>query len=328
MRSSLGTFGVVGFAGVLGALASACGGDAPASRVGVEQGGGGNGGMAGSLFLGGGAGSGGTAGAGGSQSGGASGGSVGGAPGGAGSGNLPRPPDIALHTCPAVADPPCPALALAGDVMARTDAELQALQGVTSIEGQLTLRIAGQVDALSCLETVGDNLDIDVFGADTDVSLWGLRNLKTVGGGVELSAGLERVYPDCGLSRLESLGMQYLTGGAVDTTGDVSGELDLSRLTLVRHIRIRGSLLTRLILPSGVTLNMGQFLLEDDPYLTEVAGFEGVTIDSASVGSTYSVRIVDNPSLSTCRANAIAKLFTDGGSPVESVTIMNNAPCE
>jgi hypothetical protein len=99
-------------------------------------------------------------------------------------------------------------------------------------------------------------------------------------------------------------------------------------LTLVRHIRIRGSLLTRLVLPSNATLNMGQFSLEDDPYLSEVAGFEGVTINSASVGGTYSVRIVDNPLLSTCRANGIAKLFTDGGSPVESVTIMNNLPCE
>ena len=307
---------------------AACGGDdGPASTVGVESGGGGMGGMAGSLMLGqggAGAGAGGKAGAGGTGGGA---GAMGGAAPAAGGPSLPAAPDIELHTCPAQPDPPCPPMMLAGDVRISSTTAPETLMGVTAIEGELSITTRVSLDALSCLETVGDNLEIDSFAADTDLSLWGLRNLRTVGGGVDIRAGLDRIWVDCGLRRLESLGEKYITGGAVDTSSDVAGELDLSSLTLVRHIRLRNGQLTRVVLPSNRTLNMGQLLLEDQPYLTEVAGFSGVTIQSASVGGTYSVRIVDNPQFSECRANELAQLFIAGGTPPNTVTIMGNLPC-
>jgi hypothetical protein len=218
---------------------------------------------------------------------------------------------------------------LPGDVIISSDEDLAGLQGVTAVEGGLRLSGIGvSPDSLSCLETVGDGLEMRVFAADTDVSLWGLRNLRSVAGSIDLSAGLDRLYIDCAFRRLESIGERYATGGAIDTSGDVSGELDVSNLTLARHIRLRGGQLTRVVLPSNRTLNMGQLQIEDHPYLTEVAGFAGVTIQSASlVSGAYSVRIVDNPQLSTCRANELAQLFIAGGSPQETVTIEGNAPC-
>jgi hypothetical protein len=314
--------------GVVGLWLQGCGGnDAPASRV-MSSGGGGMGGMAGSLSLGS-SGSGGIAGggAGGSTAGGAGGATAGGA--GGGNVDLPKAPDIELHACPAEPEPPCPALVLPGDVTISNDEDLAGLQGVTAVEGGLNLSGIGvSPTSLSCLETVGDDLEIRLFAADMDVSLWGLRNLRSVAGSIELSAGLDRLYIDCAFRHLESVGERYATGGAIDTSGDVSGELDVSNLKRARHIRLRGGQLTRVVLPSDRTLNMGQLQIEDHDYLTEVAGFAGVTIQSASlVSGAYSVRIVDNPQLSTCRANELAQLFIAGGSPQETVTIEGNAPC-
>lgn len=321
----VGGCSVVGRSFLLGALLVACGQEnAPVSKVGVDQGGGGMGGSAGSLTLdmsagtgGAAAGSGGSAGSAGKQ-----------AAGGNGNQSMAGAPTITLHTCPGTPEPPCPEMVLPGDVDVRSEAELAALQGVTAVEGKLDISAPAGFDALSCLRTVGDNLDVDVFGAEGDVSLWGLRNLQSVGGSVDVSSSFDRIYADCGLSQLVSLGEKYVTGGAVDTYGGLAGELDLSHLKLVRHIRLRESSLTRLVLPSNQTMTMGQLLLEDQPYLSEVAGFSGVTIQSASlVSGAYSVRIVDNPRLSTCRANELAQLFVAGGSPESTVTISGNEPC-
>jgi hypothetical protein len=248
--------------------------------------------------------------------------------GGAGGINLPQPPRIELHACPAEPEPPCPALVLPGDVSVSNDEDLAGLQGVTAIEGDLDLRSIGvSPDALGCLETVGDNVDISFFATDTDLSLWGLRNLRSVAGSIDIRTGFDRVYVDCAFRRLESLGERYATGGAIDTSGELSGELDVSSLSVVRHIRLEGGQLTRLVLPSNRTLNMGQLQIESHPFLSEIAGFTGVTIQAASTGSTYSVRIVDNPQLSSCRANELAQLFLAGGSPQESMTIEGNLPC-
>lgn len=321
MTARSGNLEALGSLGLWSLLALACGGEPAAqSTVTSEAGAGGAGGTS-SLVLGvageAGGGTGGTgAGGGGSP-----------ATGGTASAGAAPAPTIQLHTCPAEPDPACPASALPGDVTVSDAAAMAALAGVTSIEGTLRIREGQGMDALSCLQEVGDNLELDLFAEDGDVSLWGLRNLRTVGGSIDLSPGLERVYPDCGLSRVESLGARYLTGGAVDSNGDLAGELDLSSLREVRHVRIRSSLLSRVVLPSNVTLSMGQLLFEDNPYLAEVAGFSAVTIQSRSVGGTYSVRIVDNPSLSECRASELAQLFIAGGSPAASVTVMGNAPC-
>jgi hypothetical protein len=238
---------------------------------------------------------------------------------------MPEPPTVMLHTCPATPDPPCPAKALAGDVILSTEAELSALQGVTSIEGMLRIRY-WQLDSLSCLESVGDHLRVEIgSGGDGDTSLYGLRNVKSIGGSLDISGTFEQVFPDCGFARLESLGAKYATGGAVDAN-DLGGELDLSRLMTFRHIRLKNNDFTRVILPDAGTFNMGQLALENNPYLSEVAGFSNATLKIVA-NASYSLRVVANPQLSECRAHQLAKLFTDGGAEPASVTVMSNLPC-
>lgn len=304
-----------------------CGGGSggPGSTIATAGGsGGGNAGMAGGLSLGdqsGGAGAGGAAGttvtAGGPSIGGTDMSEV-------------DPPTVQLHTCPATPDPPCPSKMVSGDVRVDDAAGAAALQGVTSIEGRLSISTEEGLDALSCLESVGDDLEIDLFGSRGDASLWGLRNLKTIGGSIDVSDSFGRVYADCGFARLEKLGEKYITGGAVDCTSGFAGELDLSSLKVVRHIRLKNSELTRVKLPNGVSmLEMGQLAFDSNPVLSEVTGFSGVTIKMSNivVSGTYSVRIVKNPKLSDCRAHELAALFSAAGYSEASFTISDNAPC-
>jgi hypothetical protein len=284
----------------------------------MSQAGGGMGAMGGGIVLEMGAGTGGSSGS-------ANGGTANG--GTSGSGGMPS---IALHTCPAAVDAACPPKAMAGNVQVSDAASVAALQGVTSIDGELSIRTADGLDALSCLETVGDNLQVDLFGADGDVSLWGLRNLKSIGGGIDISDSFGDVYPDCAFSKVEKLGEQYATGGAVESDGGLAGELDVTLLKEVRHIRIRNSKLTRIKLPNNLSmLEMGQFALEGNGALAEVTGFSGVTIKQSSIqiAGAYSVRIVDNPLLPNCRALELAGLFKAAGYTDASMTIMGNAPC-
>lgn len=240
------------------------------------------------------------------------------------------PPSIQLHTCPASPDPACPTKVVSGDVRADDAAGVAALMGVTSIEGGLSIGTEEGLDALSCLESVGDDLEIDLFGSRGDASLWGLRNIKTIGGGIDVSDSFGKVYADCGFSKLESLGAAYATGGAVDCTSGLAGELDLSSLKVVRHIRLKNSELTRIKLPNAVSmLEMGQLAFDDNPLLSDVSGFSGVTIKMSGivVSGAYSVRIVNNPKLSDCRARELAALFTAAGYSAASMTISGNAAC-
>jgi hypothetical protein len=307
------------FFGVLSLVLTGCGSDeAPKSTVSMAEGGSSGGGSGGALTL--------STGASGAGAGGASAGAgAGGANGGSGSKAVPEPPTVMLHTCPATPDPPCPAKALAGDVTLSTEAELAALQGVTSIEGKLRIRY-WQLDSLSCLESVGDDLEVDIgSGGDGDTSLYGLRNVKSIGGSLDISGTFERVYPDCGFARLESLGAKYVTGGAVDAN-DLGGELDLSSLKAFLHIRLKNNDFTRVLLPDAGTFKIGQLALENNPYLSEVVGFSNATLQVVNNGS-YSLRVVSNPQLSECRARQLAKLFTDGGAEPASITVMSNLPC-
>ena len=79
-------------------------------------------------------------------------------------------------------------------------------------------------------------------------------------------------------------------------------------------------------LPSDRVLSMGQLWFDNNRYLSEVSGFMGVTMAAGS-GGANAVRIVDNPRLSECRAQELAKSFTDAGVALSSVNIMNNLPC-
>lgn len=300
------------------ALLGCSGGDeAPGSGITTTKGGtGGTAGSGGSLSLGlqGGGGAGGAAlGVGGTVA------------GGNGSGGAPA---VQLHTCPATPDPPCPAKSLEGTVVADNEAEWGALAGVTHVGGDLMLRSPLGLDSLSCLESIDGSLELDFFAEEAEASLWGLRNLKTVGETIDINPD-ERLYVDCGLSRLASIGADYFTGGAIDVQGPLAGELDLSRLKVNKHIRIKGSALTKVTLPSSAMLTMGQLAFESNAQLSQVLGFSGITFksDGIVVSGAYTVHITDNPLLSDCRARELAKVYQDAGASADSITVMGNLAC-
>jgi hypothetical protein len=145
---------------------------------------------------------------------------------------------------------------------------------------------------------------------------------------VEIDPEFDEVQVDCGLRRLESLGSAYLTGGAVDvSSGPLAGELDLSRITEVTHIRIQGSDLTRVTLPSNVTLQMGQLFCVGNSALEDVSGFDNVTVTPSNiqVSGADSVRITNNALLSTCRAIELRDVFVAAGYSTTSMQISGNA---
>ena len=306
----------MGFGCALALLGCSGGGEAPGSGIATAKGGtGGGGGAAGSLSLelphgGAGAGGVGTGGAG-----------VGGNAGGGG-------PSVQLHTCPATPDPPCPAKSLEGTVIADNEAEWATLTGVTHIGGDLKLMSPLGLDSLSCLETIDGSLELDFFAEEAEASLWGLRNLKTVGETIDIQPD-ENLHVDCGFSRLASAGADYFTGGAIDVSGPLVGELNLSQLRVIKHIRIEGSGLTKVTLPSNTQLTMGQLAFESNPQLSEVLGFTGITFksDGIVVGGAYTVRIYNNPMFSECRAHELAQVFLGAGASADGITIMGNLAC-
>jgi hypothetical protein len=238
-------------------------------------------------------------------------------------------PQVALHTCPAAPEPACPTKVHTGSVTVIKDTDLTALEGVTSIVGDFLVLEGKGFDALHCLETITGDASISA-AIFSDDNLWGLRNLKTVGRSLRVSGGQARLYIDCAFRQLENLGSDHNTDGSFDGDSGLTGELDISKLKRLRHFRVRTSNLTHISLPRSGTFEMTQFFVESEPRLTQIDGFDAVTltmIPGLDSSGTDSARFVANPLLSECKAQAIAKLFLDAGFEAKSVVIMGNAPC-
>ena len=233
-------------------------------------------------------------------------------------------PSITLHQCPTTPEPSCPTKVLERYTLTNPSD----LEGVTEVKTALNIYQPEELAALSCLETVDDDLMIDVFSPSQALSFWPLRNLQKTGGGVEVSAGLTEAWVDCGFSRLTSLGSAYVTGGAIDVS-DLSGKLDLSSVKTITHIRINRSNLTQVTLPSSAALTMGQLWFDTNPNLTTVDGFTAVMLKQSNiqVSGAQSLRIVNNPQLSTCRANQLQQLFLAAGFAAADMVISGNLAC-
>jgi hypothetical protein len=294
----------VGFLGFL--VLVACGGEEPEKKSGLSTSAGGSGGSGGMATI-------------------TVGGSTGGKGGSGGSTSLGGSPALQLHECPSQPDPSCPSKVLPSYQSGTGTAST--LQGVTEVTGGLEIGTVEELAQLDCLETVGDDLEIDFFGEDAPgpVTLWPLRNLRTTGGGVDIATSSNEVWADCGLRNLQSLGEQYLTGGAVDVSG-LRGELDLSSVQKVTHIRIKGSHLTKVTLPSNVALTMGQLFFTSNDELTTVDGFQGVALTQSSIQVTgaLSVNITDNPTFSNCRANELKAIFVAAGFSEANMDVSGN----
>lgn len=294
-----------GFVMVLGtcALVVGCGGDDKAPDSTVQSGGsGGMAGSAGSLLLG-------------------KGGSM---PGTGGNAPLDTgpPPTIAFHTC-GMPEPACTSNLLTGDVVVDGLEDLAALQGVTAIEGGLSISLK-TVDTLNCLESVGGDVSINVSEVGGDASLWGLRHLKSIGGDLDISNTSERTYADCGLSELERVGSAG--GGRIEVT-DMGGELDLSRLQAMREVDISNTELIAIELPVSGSLSLTRLEISNNSYLSEISGFDEVTVQPLVASTAEAVRIVNNPRLSECVADKLGQRFVNGGSAPSAITKFGNLPC-
>ncbi|HEY3237797.1 MAG TPA: hypothetical protein VGJ84_23960, partial [Polyangiaceae bacterium] len=117
----------------------------------------------------------------------------------------------------------------------------------------------------------------------------------------------------------------YLTGGAVEVSTGLLGELDLSRIQKVTHIRISSNL-TKVILPSNVALQMGQLFFRSNQQLLSVDGFQGITLTPSNiqVSGAKSLSIMNNPNFSTCRANQLKAIFLAAGFPEATMEISGN----
>jgi hypothetical protein len=315
MADSKGALVAASAAGFLTALLFGCGGGEPAPGSGVEMAGtggsGGAAGAAGSLALGNKAGTGGVGGMGGVASGGA--------------------PTVTLHAC-GMPEQPCATKVHMGDVVVRSNAEAMALMGVTSIMGNFTVDVsAGEepvaqlADAFNCLEHVAGNVAIELDTSQGDSSLWGLRNLTTVDGNLTIRNVLARTYTDCGLARLQRVGTGFSSssGGNIELEG-LGGELDLSLLTSLHRLRISNTELVRIQLASG-TLEITSLQIEDNPYLTQIAGL--VTVQTSPQPQGDVVRITNNPRLSQCDAINIGQTFISGGADPADVVEFGNSSC-
>jgi hypothetical protein len=229
----------------------------------------------------------------------------------------------------------CAKKAHMGDVIVHSNAEALALAGVTSITGNLTIDLSSgaedgtQVaDAFHCLESVTGDVSFDPRTSGGDSSLWGLRNLKVVEGNLTTKNVFDHTtYTDCGLARLERVGSGLSdSGGSIEVEG-LGGELDLSLLTSLSRLSVSNTELTRIALPASGTFQMTELDIENNPYLNEIAGFEGVTVQTRAQPQGEVVRITNNRKLSDCRAKDIGQLFVNGGAALDDIVTFGNGSC-
>lgn len=252
--------------------------------------------------------------------------------GGAGGMVTSAPPTVTLHAC-AMPEQPCATKVHTGDVVVQSKEQAMALMGVTSIVGNLTVSPASNVevsativDAFNCLETVGGDVSIDFSSAQGDVSLWGLRNLKTIDGNLKISNVLDRTYTDCGLAYLQRVGLLVAGTGSIEVDG-LAGALDLSQLSELNALHVMNTELASIKLPVSGMFYMSELEIENNRFLAEVAGFDAVTVDTDPAPLGDVVRIVNNPRLSDCRAEKIGQLFIAGGADLADIALFGNLAC-
>lgn len=191
-----------------------------------------------------------------------------------------------------------------GDLIVRTQAELDELEGVTTVNGSLRV---GWYDApsdiadlspLSGLTSVSGVLDVGYNPELADLD--GLDGLTSVGGrfGVGSNPLVASLDP---LASLESVG--GLTVGAMPSLTDLDGLDGLTQVTGTLSIASNDAL-TDISALSGVTGVVGDILLRRNPVLATLDGLQGIT---AATGGLY----LDAPALISM--DGLASLTSIGG---------------
>ncbi len=229
---------------------------------------------------------------------------------------------IMLHTCPATPES-CPEKVFTGDFDPALGNTLSELDGVTEVTGNLTISGDYVLDSLECLQLVQGNVAIS--SANDDKSMYGLRSLKEVGGKVSLGSVFDRMYLDCALSNLTTVGVNLGGDGNIEIDGVRGDDLDLSKLTDFDGIHLTGTHFERLVLPSTGTFGTISLSIAEDDTITTIAGFDGVTLGAPASQFGNALELVDNPLLSTCRANELRDQFVAAGYPTTAIEISGNA---
>ena len=212
----------------------------------------------------------------------------------------------------------CVAKAVTGNVLIDATHPANALQGVTQINGDLSVSILNGLDvsSLDCLQVVTGNVRFEPMSSGVAPIL---RNLSSVGGHVMFTTELtNNVNVSCSLSSLRSVSGSYTTGPALIVIGGFSGEVNLSKLTTCESIRLIDSQVTRLVLPSNVNLRFKELAVDSNALLSDLSGFENVLLSSVD-NTDFMFSATVNPKLSTCRLLAIKKLFEAAGTTTASI---------
>ena len=237
--------------------------------------------------------------------------------------DLGPPPALDLHRCDFVdSEAPCASHPLLGSVAVNTQNDLSALEGVTSIEGSLSVLGAVDFDHLHCLESIGEDLDIS-GSFQHDTSLWGLRHLKAVNS-VRLTPPEGRLYADCALTQLRG------TVASIEVAGNVSGVLDVSGLQQIGRLELSDTQVTDLSLVAGGTLTLGEIVVRDNPILYQLLMFEGASVAPLMLPNEPNagrLAITDNPYLPECNPHRLAQAFLDAGFEPNGIVVENNYPC-
>jgi hypothetical protein len=203
-----------------------------------------------------------------------------------------------------VAAADCPDTPFSGDVLARAQADVDALDGVTLIDGDL--EIAGDVDnldALRCLHTIEGDLTIE--RADALTSFDGLRSLRTIAHSMDV---LDNEIADtgCGFLRLEVVGTSSATPSIDFERNPGVTALRLPALTSSGHLRVENNDGMIVLEGPNEMESVGQFWIVGHASLSALDGFTGLM----SVGD---IRIADNPRLSQCQALRILDRLVKAG---------------
>lgn len=221
----------------------------------------------------------------------------------------------------------CPTNVFDGDVTIDNLSPGTDFEGVTEITGSLDIDASAGLEGLDCLVTVRGDLSVSLQSGGSFENA--LPRLAFVGESVDLRVGnfADPVLFDCALPSLASIGTLLLFSGNLDADGPLAGELNLSKLETFSSIRIDGTELERIVLPDDLSMSVSQLQVNNNRSLVELLGFDNMNLLGDPDPISYSLWIVNNRLLSSCRANEFGELFEEAGYATDSIHVRDNASC-
>ena len=220
---------------------------------------------------------------------------------------------------------------------------LTGLEGLTTINGSIILGHSDwggnasltSLSGLNNITSIGG--DLDIINDHSLTNLTGLNYLTSLGANFNISNNDALININA-LGNLTSIGGDFGIG-----CGNLTSISGLGNLIVVGGDLIIGSTKVSSLAPlSGLTSIGGDLMIWTNDFLSDLAGLNNVSsiggdltigrteqltslagIDNIDAGSINNIRIVNNPSLSTCGVESICDYLSNPGGSVE---IYGNAP--